>query len=228
MINSMAWKRNVQLDIMYAWCLSGQFGRIVPSNLNFKPRVDGDLLPTDPEKALRFDEYSHITTMMGVVQDEWARSMGWFFKDLKPDSGRTASCQFSFHTWCKDQRELDKRKISIVLTVSAPFPICRVLVCLIVLELSWIQCHIRSKQRCTMTVASPILRNNYLHSGNKWVFFSLTFREELFWRHEERNFWAKCASCGRPKTVVATECCRCHHSRVFNLAAHRWSILQQS
>ena len=60
----------------------------MPSNLNFKPRVDGTVIPTDPQRALQLDAYSHVNTMMGVVEDEWARSMGWLFKDLKlPKSG---------------------------------------------------------------------------------------------------------------------------------------------
>ena len=50
--------------------------------------MDGTVITTDPERSLRLDSYNHISTMMGIVEDEWARSMGWLFKDLKlPKSG---------------------------------------------------------------------------------------------------------------------------------------------
>ena len=50
--------------------------------------MDGTVITADPERSLRLDSYNHVSTMMGVVEDEWARSMGWLFKDLKlPKSG---------------------------------------------------------------------------------------------------------------------------------------------
>ncbi len=50
------------------------------------------MLPMPPEVALRRDAYSRVGVVLGVVQDEWARSMGWFFKDLDlPKSGECAT-----------------------------------------------------------------------------------------------------------------------------------------
>ena len=55
----------------------------MPSELNFKPRVDRDFLLGDPLSEYRAGrQYRDIPVLTGVVEDEWARSMGWFFRDL--------------------------------------------------------------------------------------------------------------------------------------------------
>jgi len=59
-----------------------QFPNLVPSKLNFKPRVDGDIVPSDPRRMYTSALYQNVTVMIGNLKDEWARSMGWFFNDL--------------------------------------------------------------------------------------------------------------------------------------------------
>ena len=54
----------------------------MPSHLNFKPRIDGFIVPDLPEILLSQGEYHKVPLMTGVLQDEWARSMGFFYKDL--------------------------------------------------------------------------------------------------------------------------------------------------
>ena len=63
-----------------------QYDPIVPSQLNFKPRVDGRVLPDFPEVLFASDEYHQVAAMIGVVEDEWARSMGWFYRELNHDN----------------------------------------------------------------------------------------------------------------------------------------------
>ena len=64
-------------------CQHFQFPRIVPSDLNFKPVVDGELLRAQPIDLFMRGDYTKVPIMTGVVQEEWARSMGWFYKDLE-------------------------------------------------------------------------------------------------------------------------------------------------
>jgi hypothetical protein len=54
----------------------------VPSELNFKPYVDGDVLPGPPLEVYRAGGHADVPVLTGVVEDEWARSIGWFFRDL--------------------------------------------------------------------------------------------------------------------------------------------------
>ena len=58
----------------------------MPSDLNFKPLVDGSVLPGFPSDLFREGRFSKVPVMLGVVEDEWARSMGWFFRDLDAES----------------------------------------------------------------------------------------------------------------------------------------------
>ncbi len=44
--------------------------------------MDGRLLPDMPQQMFRRGEYHDVPVMIGVVQDEWARSMGYLFNDL--------------------------------------------------------------------------------------------------------------------------------------------------
>ena len=60
-----------------------QFPRITPSYLNFKPRVDGDVLVAPPYVTLEAGDHHRVPVMIGVVEEEWARSMGWFYRELK-------------------------------------------------------------------------------------------------------------------------------------------------
>ena len=59
-----------------------QFPRISPSALNFKPRVDGEVLVESPKAALEAGRHHHVPVLIGVVEEEWARSMGWFYREL--------------------------------------------------------------------------------------------------------------------------------------------------
>ena len=64
--------------------------------------MDGSVITTDPERSLRLDSYSHLSTMMGVVEDEWARSMGWLFKN--PKSGiLNTFIELNHNTWIEKQ-----------------------------------------------------------------------------------------------------------------------------
>ena len=66
-----------------------QFPRLVPSQLNFKPRVDGVLIPDQPPELLRKGEFVRMPVMTGNVKDEWARSSGWFTRDMDgPNIGK--------------------------------------------------------------------------------------------------------------------------------------------
>ena len=62
--------------------LKKQFPRYVPSELNFKPRIDHDIIPDSPLEMFRRGKHADVPVLTGVVEDEWARSMGWFFRDL--------------------------------------------------------------------------------------------------------------------------------------------------
>lgn len=63
-------------------CFHVQYLPIVPSQLNFKPIIDGKIIPDDPKRLFTAHEYNKMPVMIGVLEDEWARSMGWFFREL--------------------------------------------------------------------------------------------------------------------------------------------------
>ena len=45
--------------------------------------VDGVILRAQPIDLFIRGEYAKVPIVTGVVQEEWARSMGWFYKDLE-------------------------------------------------------------------------------------------------------------------------------------------------
>ena len=48
--------------------------------------VDGVILRDSPLDLFSRGLYAKVPVMTGVVQEEWARSMGWFYKDLEHTS----------------------------------------------------------------------------------------------------------------------------------------------
>lgn len=79
-------------------CFFFQFPRLVPSQLNFKPRVDESLIPDQPIRMLENGEYWRMPVMVGNVHDEWARSSGWFTRDLEgPDIGGVPVDTLCYH-----------------------------------------------------------------------------------------------------------------------------------
>ena len=62
--------------------LSFQYPRITPSGTDFKPWMDGFVLPDYPEDIVKRNLHNNVTLMTGTVKDEWARNLGWFINEL--------------------------------------------------------------------------------------------------------------------------------------------------
>ncbi len=50
--------------------------------MDFKPCVDGHVIPQLPRKLMQGGVSNQVTFMTGTVKDEWTGNLGWFIEEL--------------------------------------------------------------------------------------------------------------------------------------------------
>ena len=66
---------------MYDFALV-QLPAVSPSGMDFKPCVDGHVIPVSPRDLMLRGNINQVIFMTGTVKDEWTGNLGWFIEEL--------------------------------------------------------------------------------------------------------------------------------------------------